>query len=234
MSLNLNLLLEAGDNEAKVYRFLAELQRYKRLIRSNMLYPAVREIIIFTEELERIVKDIEILKAQWPRRIVGLDLKNKQLRYKPTEEDGDFKNAHQFIKWALPKLKSIVEEGVAAYEFVSSHLKLEIVGMQPIYQQEGYWFVENPLENQMHLYRYHVGIFTQKKEQYRLLKINPISTYSYKDSLRPLSDIKLDLIKENPELPNPSTYVTETDLEFPFEETILPVAKRNLIAYLEV
>jgi exonuclease V gamma subunit len=44
--------------------------------------------------------------------------------------------------------------------------------------------------------------------------------------------IKLDLVEERRDLPNPATYFFETQLDFPFEETMLPVAKRKLMRYL--
>jgi hypothetical protein len=44
--------------------------------------------------------------------------------------------------------------------------------------------------------------------------------------------IKLDLISENKELPNPATYAFNTDLHFPFRETIFPVTKRKLLRQL--
>ena len=39
----------------------------------------------------------------------------------------------------------------------------------------------------------------------------------------------LELIEANRDLPNPATYLFETDLDFPFNETILPVAKRKFL-----
>jgi hypothetical protein len=40
------------------------------------------------------------------------------------------------------------------------------------------------------------------------------------------------LIAEHRELPNPATYLCQTELDFPFQETILPVAKRKLLRRL--
>jgi hypothetical protein len=41
--------------------------------------------------------------------------------------------------------------------------------------------------------------------------------------------IKVDLIKQNKNLPSPATYAVESEVSFPFEETFLPVAKRVLV-----
>jgi hypothetical protein len=44
--------------------------------------------------------------------------------------------------------------------------------------------------------------------------------------------LKLGLINKFPDLPNPVLYKIETDIDFPFIETVLPVAKRKLIQQL--
>ena len=45
-------------------------------------------------------------------------------------------------------------------------------------------------------------------------------------------EIKHNLIKKYPDLPNPSTYCFNSSIDFPFVETILPVAKRKLVRVL--
>ena len=45
-------------------------------------------------------------------------------------------------------------------------------------------------------------------------------------------DLKLTLMEHHKEMPNPATFLMDTDLDFPFDETILPVAKRKLMRHL--
>ena len=47
-------------------------------------------------------------------------------------------------------------------------------------------------------------------------------------------NIKSELIKSRIHLPNPAVYSIETQLSFPVEETLLPVAKRSLVKYISV
>lgn len=46
--------------------------------------------------------------------------------------------------------------------------------------------------------------------------------------------IKYDLLKQKTGLSNPAVYSIETDLHFPVEETLLPVAKRSLVKFISV
>lgn len=47
-----------------------------------------------------------------------------------------------------------------------------------------------------------------------------------------MKNIKSDLLRYNKNLPNPATYVIESELTLPFEDTLLPLAKRTLVKYL--
>jgi hypothetical protein len=39
-------------------------------------------------------------------------------------------------------------------------------------------------------------------------------------------------MKKYHDLPNPATYRCEVDIDFPYQDTVLPVAKRKLMAHL--
>ena len=45
-------------------------------------------------------------------------------------------------------------------------------------------------------------------------------------------NIKYELIKSRNDLPNPAVYSIETQLNFPVEETLLPIAKRSLVKFI--
>ncbi|HUI09689.1 MAG TPA: hypothetical protein VL221_05125, partial [Bacteroidota bacterium] len=49
---------------------------------------------------------------------------------------------------------------------------------------------------------------------------------------RPPEALKLEIMKSHPDLPNPATFRCDVDIDFPFVETLLPVAKRKLMACL--
>ncbi|HZZ74432.1 MAG TPA: hypothetical protein VFE04_00820, partial [Puia sp.] len=44
--------------------------------------------------------------------------------------------------------------------------------------------------------------------------------------------IKSELLNLKPDMPNPAVYAIETPLQFPLDETLLPVAKRSLVRYI--
>jgi hypothetical protein len=80
--------------------------------------------------------------------------------------------------------------------------------------------------------KYEISIFTGAGEKYRSLKTSLVKSVADSIIRQPAQTLKMELVQEYPELPNPATYAISTDLDFPFQETILPVAKRRLLRHL--
>jgi hypothetical protein len=58
-----------------------------------------------------------------------------------------------------------------------------------------------------------------------------IDTYEQSITNTP-ENIKLHLINRNKFMPNPAVYYVHSDITFPLEQTLLPVAKRSLVKYI--
>lgn len=80
-----------------------------------------------------------------------------------------------------------------------------------------------------------MSLFSTADNPLRTLKSKLVDLISLQTSeaYNPL-DIKHNLIEKFPELQNPATYYFETSIDFPFVETILPVAKRKLVRTLAI
>jgi hypothetical protein len=44
--------------------------------------------------------------------------------------------------------------------------------------------------------------------------------------------VKVNLVKRYNEKPNIAAYICQSDFDFPFDQTIFPIAKRKLLNYL--
>ena len=80
------------------------------------------------------------------------------------------------------------------------------------------WFVSGPQDMEL--------------RQYRALKTVVLESLEEGTNRLPSESVKLLLMKKYQDLPNPATYRCEVDMDFPYSETVLPVGKRKLMAYL--
>jgi hypothetical protein len=104
------------------------------------------------------------------------------------------------------------------------------IGLLPLDVQEGYFFLSAGKTKDTRVYQYRLSFFEKHDEKYRTMKTSYVDMW-HRSIVYTYESIKHDLIK-NSNLPNPAVYSIETDLTFPIEETLLPIAKRRLVKYI--
>lgn len=222
-----------SDYEKRQYKVLSALKGISEDFQHNKIYPHLSHLAELYHTLEDIRNRLNDLRSEFPKRIKKVDFVNQEIEHEIVFVDGsDLQKVEELIEWALPYIKAKIEEGKTIYEFVNEKIFLEEVGIIPNYIDEGYFFVPDNEEAKLLLFEYEVSIFQSAKDQYRSLKTQFLKALGQGRAMRSPNSIKLDLINEFKKLPNPATYAFQTDLDFPFNETVLPVVKRKLIKQL--
>jgi len=222
-----------NDFESSQYKVLAGLKAISDEFQQNRIYPHLSFLVDLKTTLSEILSRLRNLRSNFPKRIKKIDFVNEAIEYEVVFVAGaDLKKVEDLIEWALPYIDTKVEEGRTIYEFVDDELKLEEVGIVPGYIDEGYLFVPDNESSALLVFQYEVSIFESASDSYRSLKTVFRKAMAQDGVHRSPNAIKLDLISENKRLPNPATYAFDTELAFPFHETIFPVTKRKLLQQL--
>lgn len=232
--LHIDHFLSAGtDFEKAQYTILNHLQTARKAFWNNEIYPHLGSLVKLFNSLKNIVGQIDLLQDAAPGELKELDLEEGRLVYEKADLSKDqVAFVEDLIRWSLPHIRKAIEEGRTVYEFVEDHLELEEVGIMPSYREEGYLFVPDRQTATLHILQYKLSVFTEAGERYRSLRTTHVKSLYRKTIYPSPHSLKLDLLSERKELPNPATYAFETELDFPFSPTLLPVAKRKLIQYL--
>jgi hypothetical protein len=135
------------------------------------------------------------------------------------------------IYYALSKMNPAIQTGKEIYDFVESRLNIDPIGLVPLMPYHGYFSLRNGKERTNYIYEYQVTIFENKDDKFRGINVQFIDTYEQSITTTP-EYIKLDLIRRHKHLPNPALYYVQSDITFPLEQTLLPVAKRSLVKYI--
>ncbi len=141
------------------------------------------------------------------------------------------KEISDIISYALTELDNSIHEGKEIYDFVEKNMSVIPIGLGPLYPFSGYMFIVDGRAKETKVFEYNVTIFENQTEKYRGINTQYIDTYE-RNFVNTYENIKIDLIKRKKDLPNPVVYGVETSLTFPFDQTILPIAKRSLMKYL--
>jgi hypothetical protein len=229
--LSLNLFTKVRDDfEKRQYIILAELKKISSEFQYYKIYPHLSMLVELRRTLLEITSRLSDLRNKFPKRIGKIDWVNRIIEHEVVFVDGtDLTAVENLIKWALPNIEKVIFEGAAIHEYVDKELSVEHVGILPNYKDEGYFFVPDNLNRKLNLFRFELSLFKSSDDKYRSLKTRFLKALEQGAARITPSSIKLELIREEKELPNPATYAFDTSLDFPFDQTILPVAKRKLI-----
>ncbi|HEX9657118.1 MAG TPA: hypothetical protein VGB89_09445 [Bacteroidota bacterium] len=231
-SLNLSMFTSGNqDLEWRQYQIQQGLKEAYDEFSRNRLYPTLRDLIDLHNAVADLLQKLDDMEEHLPRSLKEVNLVEGKLVYDSLPHGGtDMDDLATLITWAIPLLKHAIEEGMEIYNFVDEHVSIDQVGILPVYLEEGYWFVPDKKLSFLYLLRYEVSLFSSTTERYRALKTRILESIEEPRLHRSPESYKHGLMERYPDLPNPATFLSETDIDFPFQETMLPVAKRKLMA----
>jgi hypothetical protein len=219
------------DFELKKYTLLAYLQQVNKYFNENKLYPQLADVIFHYNNLVAFRENKKFLQEHFPKKLTGIQMEKLQFLYQQMVEDNELmKELEEIINYSTNTIKRTIRSGTEIYEFIEDKLVIMPVGLVPLDINEGYFFLSSGKKN-TRIYHYRLSFFEKHDEKYRSIKTLYINNLRRSMS-NTYESIKADLIRHRSELPNPAVYAVEINLSFPFNETLLPIAKRSLVKYI--
>lgn len=232
-SLSVNWFIEGSvDFEHKKYQLLAYLQQINRHFNKTKLYPDLNDLIFHYNNLLKFKENKAALQRAFPERLTNADIEALKLTYeKMVTDDALMHEIEHIISYSIRKIDPAIKEGKEIYDFVESRLKIEAIGVIPLYPYHGYLLLQNGDDRTTNVYEYQVTIFEGKDEKYRGINTTFVTSFERSFIYTPEA-IRKELIHNRREVPNPAVYHVETDITFPLEQTLLPLAKRSLVKHI--
>ncbi|MCS7162224.1 MAG: hypothetical protein NZ958_02685 [Bacteroidia bacterium] len=196
------------DAEYQQYRLLAYLQGVYRSFLAQKLYPPLSDLIASYAELAKLAESVQ-----------QMNLSETPLALSTLEE---------IIEFALPRLQSAIEEGKSLYETIAQALQVHIVGIIPLYRDEGYMLLRRGAESVIRGYRYEIRHLYSPEGQQVAIRLSLVGEYPNSWLGWGLQRVREELIRQGSDLPVPLTLVVESPWVLPLEETLLPIIQRAL------
>lgn len=238
------------DLEYQSYLLLSYLKTVAESFGQSKLYPFFPELIFHQKNLLHLKNEKQILAAKFPKDLSGIDFSEKKLKYKYLlRDDEKMEELNSIVEYSLPKIEHYIDEGNSIFQLVKESLNISPVGIIPVYAKEGYLFLSTMVNSRKRasIFQYRFSLFTSELSS-AAADTNPgpgmdLGPFLYNiqtqyiatstiSSANTFENIKIRLVKNKPELPNPATFAIESELSFPVKETLLPVAKKILVSYV--
>jgi hypothetical protein len=220
------------DFELQKYRLLAYLQEVKKCFNETKLYPQLSDMVFHYNNLVSFQNNKQFLQDKFPKKLGALDMQKLELIYERMLADDEvMQELSHIVQYAVDEMKVTISEGAEIYDFVEKNIEIGPVGIIPLYKNEGYVFLRYAKYPEVRIYNYTVTLFEHQNSKYRGIRMEYIDSRT-KNLANTYEQIKLEVIRAFRDLPNPAVFKVEFPLSVPFDETLLPVAKRMLVRHL--
>ena len=197
------------DFELKKYTLLAYLQEVNTYFDEHKLYPQLADVIFHYNNLVAFKENKKFLQEQFPKKLTGIQMEKLQVLYEQMMQDDELmEELEQIIHYAAGEMRSTITNGTELYELVEDKLQISPVGIIPLEQNEGYFFLSNAM-SQTRVYQYRLSIYEKREEKYRSIRTEFIDTW-YRSLANTYEHIKSELVRNRTLLPNPAVYVIQT------------------------
>lgn len=221
------------DFELQKYRLLAFLQEVNKYFNETKLYPQLADTIFHYNNIVSFRDNKRFLQDQFPKRMDQVNLQKLEVAYESIlKDDGVMEELEKIAQYAIDELKTTIDNGANIYDFVEKHMQIQPVGIVPFYKNEGYILLQYGNYTEIRAYAYNITLFKHQNAKYKGIRLTYLQSWK-KSFVNTCEHIKLDIIRGNRILPNPAVYSIQFPYNIPLDETLLPVAKRQLVRYID-
>ncbi len=229
-TVSLDTFYKFEDFELSQYQILSCIKKFQSDLRQYKLFPGLEELTELIFQFENV--DTEEIYSENKDKF-----ENNSEGYWESDPDENKTNdeylqkVFSLIQWARPLIQDLVNEGNIVYDFIDSNINIVDISNRKTRKDLGFILVPDNKNKTINLVQYYVTKtdkpFSKKVIKTKLLKsiYNGLASQSNKSLLK-------EIMNENIDLDDTCVFVCNTDLDFPFAETLLPVVQTKLLGIL--
>ncbi len=235
-TLDVKKLTSCGsDWEANQYMLLSRVKFWTDQIHKNKLYPALNESIQLNLIFEEILK--ENLESKWwfDSEIKARKLNERITIYEKANQIGfQLDKLLEFVEWALYLNRPVLIEAEIIRNFTRENISCNKITNGKNYLGKGYFALPENKMQKLNIYFYEVNWDWHRNEVIHNMNTELISSIPLASINNPVEEFVTDFLKNQRLLFDPVAFVFSTDLDFPYEETMLPIAQEILLDEIRV
>jgi hypothetical protein len=220
MQITLRDFTSVTDPEKSKYLLLNKIKFCEKELNETRLYPTYQMLInVYQQLIDVMDNHSKIFSREYSENSMDEEEPDKK-----NPLNAELEKSFELMHWAFEYIRKTLETGRAIYDFVNESINIESIGISSAHNKEGYFVIPDNRERLLRLIKY-------QKNLYKILKTREVGNMQLNIIVVPNESLKNQIISDD--ILNQVIYYLETGLTFPFRETIMPVAKRKFLGFLE-
>ena len=219
-----------SDWELNQYTLLSRLKDWERNFRKNKLFPDLKASLKLNEKLQDILQ--ENLESKWwlESEVKTTVINNHHVMLdKARNISSQLNLLLDFVEWALKLNRPVMEEGLIIKDFVESNLQFDGLNLEMNYRGRGYFTLSDNRKELFNIYFYDIKWEWNEDNPNQKVKTQLIRSIPKLLIDKDEKQLMEEFVRYSQPLYKPVVYMIKNELDFPYNETILPVAIDKLV-----
>jgi hypothetical protein len=234
-TLDLKKLTSCGsDWESNQYKILIKVKEWLLNFNKNKLFPSIEEAIQLNLALEDLLRENIECKLWFDNEIRGQKVNERVIVYEKAHQVGNqLDKLLDFIDWALLLNRPVLEEGRIIKNFVEEDLEItRVSSVEKNYHGKGYFSLPNNKNGLLNIYLYEIIWDWSQENLYQRINSHLVKSIPQSVIHASVEELILNFVNYSQDMHEPVAYIFETELDFPYEETMFPIAEEKLLKFL--
>lgn len=220
IAISLRDFTDVTDPERSRYLLLNKFKFCQKELNETRLYPTYQMLINLYSQLTDIMSNHNrIFNKEYTDAITEQESEEKHMLI-----NNEIEKSFELMHWSFAHLNRLLENGKAIYDFVDESITIESIGIYSKYNTDGYFILPDNRERVLRILKY-------SRNLYKILKTKEVANRRMTLITIPNTVLKNEMISDD--IINQIIYMLDTELNFSYSHTILPVAKRKFLGFLE-
>lgn len=220
IAISLRDFTDVTDPERSRYLLLNKFKFCQKELNETRLYPTYQMLINLYSQLTDIMTNHNrIFNKEYTDAITEQESEEKHMLI-----NNEIEKSFELMHWSFAHLNRLLENGKAIYDFVDESITIESIGIYSRYNTDGYFILPDNRERVLRILKY-------SRNLYKILKTKEVANRRMTLITIPNTVLKNEMISDD--IINQTIYMLDTELNFSYSHTILPVAKRKFLGFLE-
>ncbi len=234
-TLDLKKLTSCGsDWESNQYKILIKVKEWSLNFNKNKLFPSIEEAIQLNLALEDLLRENIECKLWFDNEIKGRMIGERVIVYEKAHQVGhQLDKLLNFIDWALQLNRPVLEEGRIIKNFVEDNLIVKRISrVEKNYHGKGYFSIPDNKKELLNIFLYEIIWDWSQENLYQRITSNLVKSIELKSINSSIEEMMLNFISYSKEMHEPVAFIIQSDLDFPFLETMFPIGEEKLLKHL--
>ncbi len=230
LQIDIRKLTSCGsDWETNQYLLLRKIKEWRELLAKNIIHPVLQESELVKDKLDDLLLENISSKSWLEREVKGILIEDQIIvQDKAQHISTELDRLIHYVEWAIENVEYIIREARIIFDFIKDDISISHLNSDAKYRGKGYFVVLDNKKEVVKIYLYEMIIswsYDHPTENIKFTLLRSIPSLLLDSSIEELMD---KFVAHSQKMYKPMVYFCKTDLDFPFNETILPAIKTKL------